>query len=156
MTKTRAEIDAEKESKPRYDLIPPNTWEIWGPINPLAVFLMKALSPYTPGRYPPVMQRAAIGAFGAVDMGDVDPPWAIAQVQAYGRQKHGKCTWREYGTAQADPETHYASMCRHLHACGGGHENKDPESGLPHLWHALAQACIIYDLLTDPPQEPKQ
>lgn len=69
---------------------------------------------------------------------DLIPPEieeAIAQVLSFGAAKYGDRNWEKgmnWGRV-------YAAMRRHMGAWWGG-EDTDPESGMPHLWHA---ACCI-------------
>ncbi len=69
---------------------------------------------------------------------DLIPPEieeAIAQVLTFGAAKYGCRNW-ENGMAWGRP---YAALRRHMNAWWAG-ENKDPETGMSHLWHA---ACCI-------------
>jgi hypothetical protein len=69
---------------------------------------------------------------------DLIPPEieeAIAQVLTFGAAKYGDRNW-ELGM---DWGRVYAAMRRHMNAWWGG-EDKDPETGMPHTWHA---ACCI-------------
>ena len=70
---------------------------------------------------------------------------AMGEVMAYGYGKHGRCTWRNAGTEQAKPETHIASAFRHLAQMGADYDERDDESGLPHLHHALSQLAIAVE-----------
>jgi len=63
----------------------------------------------------------------------------VAHVLDFGQRKYGARNW-ERGMAWHRP---YAALLRHLMAwweC----EDTDPESGMPHLWHA---ACCIAFLM---------
>lgn len=104
--RTEAEINAEKASKPRPDLVP---------------------------------ARALHGA---------------AMVMGYGFRKHGVCTWRVAGTEQADPQTHWASLLRHLIEFALDPYARESGSGYPVLWHALSQLAILIDLVENPPDAP--
>jgi hypothetical protein len=68
-------------------------------------------------------------------------PWdafrAIVRVLKHGAEKYEPRNW-ERGMAWSRP---FAACMRHLTAWFDG-ENKDPESGMPHLWHA--GCCIVF------------
>jgi hypothetical protein len=69
---------------------------------------------------------------------DLVPPEieeAIAKVLTFGAEKYGDRNW-ELGMRWGRP---YAALRRHMAAWWGG-ENNDPETGMPHTWHA---ACCI-------------
>ncbi len=71
---------------------------------------------------------------------DLTPPEveeAIATVLTFGAEKYGDRNW-ELGMAWGRP---YAALRRHMAAWWSG-EEFDPESGLPHTWHAAA--CIAF------------
>ena len=73
----------------------------------------------------------------------------------YGARLYGRSNWREAGVRASI----YVSACqRHLAAWFEGEDN-DPDSGLPHLGHALACLAILVDAqaagkLTDDRQYP--
>ena len=69
---------------------------------------------------------------------DLIPPEieeAIAQVLTFGAAKYGQRNW-ELGMRWGRP---YAALRRHMAAWWKG-ENNDPETGMPHTWHA---ACCL-------------
>lgn len=69
---------------------------------------------------------------------DLIPPEieeAIAKVLTFGAVKYGERNW-ELGMKWGRP---YAALRRHMAAWWSG-EDKDPETGMPHTWHA---ACCI-------------
>lgn len=69
---------------------------------------------------------------------DLIPPEieeAIAKVLTFGAMKYGDRNW-ELGMRWGRP---YAALRRHMAAWWAG-EDKDPETGMPHTWHA---ACCI-------------
>lgn len=68
-------------------------------------------------------------------------------VQAYGRHKHGDCTWTIEGTEQADPRTHIASAARHIAEYLDDPNAVEAGSKLPVLWHARAQLGIAIDCI---------
>lgn len=151
MPKTEQEINAEKALKPRPDLIPGLALQQclsakgvdWGQR------VTQVLGPEGPNAERCQMlyqwSQARVNA----------DPWAnlipMGQVMAYGYHKHGHATWRHAGTEQADPETHWASACRHLCEYLADRHATESGSGLPVLWHAMVQCVITMDLLLDPP-----
>jgi len=69
---------------------------------------------------------------------DLIPPEveeAIAKVLTFGAAKYGERNW-ELGMKWGRP---YAALRRHMSAWWSGEDN-DPETGMPHTWHA---ACCI-------------
>lgn len=74
---------------------------------------------------------------------DLVPPEieeAIAQVLTFGANKYGDRNWEKgmnWGRA-------YAALRRHMNAWWSGEDN-DPETGMPHTWHA---ACCIAFLVS--------
>jgi hypothetical protein len=71
---------------------------------------------------------------------DLIPPEieeAIAQVLTFGAEKYGERNW-ELGMAWSRP---YAALRRHMGAWWSG-EDKDPETGMPHTWHA--SCCLAF------------
>lgn len=73
------------------------------------------------------------------------PPVALVllgEVLRHGARKYGPLNWRE---SDARPPTYYDACLRHLLAWRDG-ELIDPESGLPHLAHAMASLAIMIDL----------
>jgi len=72
------------------------------------------------------------------------PPEAIieaAKVFGFGAEKYGENNWRQ-DIDKFPVSRHYSSIQRHLMAYHSGEDN-DPESGLPHLSHALTQMMIL-------------
>ena len=82
---------------------------------------------------------------------DLVPPSAItaaAEVFAFGAKKYGDRNWEQglsYGRL-------YGAILRHLLAWWAGQE-LDPESGLPHLGHALCSLMMLHDTQIDPPSD---
>ena len=81
------------------------------------------------------------GRILALDVGDVrigvavsDPTGTIAQpLEVYRRVGYG-------------PDSRYvAELLRHLMAYQAG-ERRDPESGMPHLWHVATNAAFLVAL----------
>lgn len=74
---------------------------------------------------------------------DLIPPttiWALGKVFEYGARKYDDRNWElgiTYGRL-------FQAMQRHLWAFWQG-EEEDPESGLPHLYHALAELSMLLD-----------
>lgn len=66
-------------------------------------------------------------------------PKAVATILAVGAKKYAARNW-EQGMDWSRP---FAAMQRHLWAWWAGEKN-DPDSGLPHLWHA---ACNCFFLI---------
>ena len=66
---------------------------------------------------------------------------ACAEVFAFGAQKYGANNWRK-DMNKFPVSRHFASIQRHLLAWNDG-EDIDPESGLPHLHHAMTQLMIL-------------
>jgi hypothetical protein len=72
---------------------------------------------------------------------DLIPPEALealADILTYGAQKYSPGGWKEVPDAK---DRYYAALMRHLQSWRMG-EQDDPESGRPHLHHALA--CITF------------
>lgn len=73
---------------------------------------------------------------------DLIPPVVLdqlAQVLTYGSQKYGDNNWQNVTPFN---DRYYAAAMRHLQADRAG-EVHDPESGLPHLTHALASVAFL-------------
>ncbi len=65
----------------------------------------------------------------------------IAEVFAHGAAKYGKWNWRDKPVGLM---AYVGAILRHTNAIRRG-EDIDPESGLPHLAHIAATACILMD-----------
>ena len=66
--------------------------------------------------------------------------FAIARIREYGNRKYsdgGKDNWKE-----VEPERHFEAALRHMLKAAGDLRKKDPESGLPHLWHAVCDLAF--------------
>lgn len=61
-----------------------------------------------------------------------------------GARKYGSASWRD--VESVDLAQYIGATLRHLLAYADG-EDTDPESGNPHLAHALASLCIMIDLI---------
>lgn len=72
----------------------------------------------------------------------------LARVYGYGAGKYDDHNWRR-GYAWG---LSYAAMQRHLHAFWSG-ENFDPESGLPHLAHAMWHCTTLLTFMTEHPEK---
>lgn len=82
--------------------------------------------------------------------------WAIAEVREYGTKKYGDPeNWKK-----VSPQRYRDAMFRHMMAYLAAYHGKDPESGLPHLWHCatnIAFLCAMEDkLLRIPEEEPDE
>lgn len=71
-----------------------------------------------------------------VDLGDV------ARVFAYGSTKYAPDNWRSFAWDEASDREYWSAFLRHLLAHSRG-EAADPESGLPHLAHAVCCLLIV-------------
>ena len=71
-----------------------------------------------------------------VDLGDV------ARVFAYGSTKYAPDNWRSFTWDEASDREYWSAFLRHLLAHSRG-ETADPESGLPHLAHAVCCLLIV-------------
>jgi len=71
-----------------------------------------------------------------VDLGDV------ARVFAYGSTKYAPDNWRSFTWDEASELEYWSAFLRHLLAHSRG-EIADPESGLPHLAHAVCCLLIV-------------
>ena len=67
---------------------------------------------------------------------------SVAQVMKLGADKYGQKNWR---IQHIRASTYYNAMFRHMVAWFEGNEDLDPESGEPHLAHAICCALIILD-----------
>lgn len=67
---------------------------------------------------------------------------AIARVRAYGVEKYGE---RE-GWRRVEPQRYRDALWRHLLAEQREPGARDPESGLPHLWHALCNLAFLVEM----------
>lgn len=67
---------------------------------------------------------------------------ALGEVLTFGAEKYEAHSWRG---VPGGKERYKAALIRHLIAHSKG-EKLDPESGLPHLAHALCNAAFIYEL----------
>ena len=77
-------------------------------------------------------------------------PWlgveGAARVMAYGAKKYRAHSWRN---AVRNPiPRYYSALMRHLSAFFMG-EAVDPESGMPHLDHAVANLLMLRELVQD-------
>jgi len=72
------------------------------------------------------------------------PPAAersICEVLKFGASRYGEFNWR---LSHVETATYISAIKRHLAAIHEG-EWLDPESGLPHIAHVGASACILLD-----------
>lgn len=156
--KPRAEIEAEKASKPRPDLLPAAMLAIGAATNKNISNAFAAFADYIATRNSAAL-GVAVGSILVETMaaGVAKTPAAVlmaaGEIMGVGLRKHGPCTWRIAGTEQADPQTHYASAVRHIleHLDG---VTVDPDSGKHPLLHAVCQIAIMINLIDDPPNYP--
>ncbi len=169
---TREQIELEKAMKPRADLIPFTAIEeIESALETVDLEEARVVSVGTIVRrawedlaafakYQNAEVLACAGANLAIAIAKIDcVPLDIAlqhaalragHVQGYGRRKHGRCTWRVFGTEQSLPETHVASATRHVIEYEIDPDAIEGGSRLPVLLHAFAQDCIAIDCAVDP------
>lgn len=85
---------------------------------------------------------------GAVKHDQGKPPWQllpfdqveeVVKVFGFGADKYTPQGWQQVDDAQP---RYFAASLRHLAAWKNG-ERRDPESGLPHLAHAIASLLIL-------------
>ena len=76
--------------------------------------------------------------------------YAIASVYGFGAEKYGENNWRK-DIHKYPYSRHYSSIMRHMLAFHSG-EHIDPESGLPHLAHAMTQMMILYMTTLEAPE----
>ena len=72
------------------------------------------------------------------DLVPVEAVAALASILTHGAEKYGDRNW-EKGMDWSRP---YGSLLRHLFAWWA-RENIDPESGKPHLWHAICNLAFL-------------
>lgn len=78
---------------------------------------------------------------------DLIPPefiLGVAKVLTYGNDKYGPRNWEEHADHWKWGQL-IASCMRHILAWQGG-EDEDPESGLPHLYHAGCNLAMLSEL----------
>ena len=66
---------------------------------------------------------------------------AIADVLTFGANKYSANNWKKVD----DPSRYVGALYRHLEAWRSG-EELDPESGLPHLHHAITNLAFLIEL----------
>ena len=81
-------------------------------------------------------------------------PWAaleqVVKVQDHGAKVYGRDNWRQLENLEI---RYLSAALRHIAAHARG-ENEDPESGLPHLAHAITSLLfVLEDKLDTPPKE---
>lgn len=155
MRKTEQEINAEKALKSRPDLVPSKAYGRCCCDKPYGwrTSVTDVLGPKGASQEAVcVLFQWARQRVGSNDWTNL---LALGKVMAYGRAKHGYCTWRVAGTKQANPEEHWASACRRLCEYLADEWATEEGSGLPVLLHAMTQCVITMDLLIDPPGSDK-
>lgn len=110
------------------------------------------------GKKDPTDEQAAKADAGKPRLTLVPPEiiWAIAEVREYGCRKYGDPeNWKK-----VSPQRYRDAMFRHMMAYLAAYHGKDPESGLPHLWHLacnVAFLCVMEDkILRIPEEEPDE
>lgn len=68
----------------------------------------------------------------------------VAKVFGYGAKKYAANSWRNRETKAVSWMRTYGSIIRHLLMWAAG-QDKDPESGMSHLWHAGTQLMILIE-----------
>lgn len=81
------------------------------------------------------------------DLIPVSAIMSLARVLTYGARKYDSRNW-ERGLEWSRP---YGAAMRHLLAWWGG-EDIDPESGLPHLEHALCNLAFLREYMDTHPE----
>lgn len=68
--------------------------------------------------------------------------WAIAAVREFGTAKYGDPdNWKK-----VEPQRYKDAMARHMLSYLAGPHDKDPESGLSHLWHIACNVAFLCEL----------
>ncbi len=63
----------------------------------------------------------------------------VGEVLTFGAKKYAADSWKEI----PDPvDRYYAALMRHILSWRKG-EKADPESGMPHLWHAACNCMFL-------------
>lgn len=73
------------------------------------------------------------------DLVDLDVIGAIADVLGFGAQKYAENSWQNLPNGE---KRYFAALMRHLEAHQRG-ETVDPESGFPHIYHALTNVYFL-------------
>lgn len=76
--------------------------------------------------------------------------WAVGEVGTYGANKYTDNGWQE---VENGIERYSNAMLRHY--LRAKREYRDPESGLPHMWHCLWNCCAVVQLLCNIVKEPE-
>jgi hypothetical protein len=76
------------------------------------------------------------------DLLPLNPIEDIVKVLTFGATKYGPNNWRGVENAK---ERYFAALLRHIVAYRKG-EYKDPETGLPHIAHALCNLVFLHEL----------
>lgn len=67
--------------------------------------------------------------------------WAVMAIREFGTQKYkDPDNWR-----QVEPQRYKDALYRHWLAYVGG-EERDPESGYPHLWHCACNLAFLIEM----------
>ena len=73
------------------------------------------------------------------DLIDAEMLEGLAKVLTFGSKKYSDDNWKKVEDGQA---RYYSALLRHLEASRKG-EKIDPETGLPHAFHVMAN-CMFY------------
>jgi hypothetical protein len=112
-------------------------------VNPTMVTMMTASGNRT-GGYPDNNPKTAFGRAKAPLR--LVPPASIAQCSLafkLGAEKYGPYNWREHSISAS---VYYEAAMRHWMAYWDG-EDLDPESGAPHVAHAMACCALLLDAM---------
>lgn len=93
------------------------------------------------GKKGPTDDQAAKADAGKPRLTLVPPEiiWAIAEVREYGCRKYGDPeNWK-----RVSPQRYRDAMFRHMMTYLAAFHGKDPESGLPHLWHLACNVAFL-------------
>lgn len=67
--------------------------------------------------------------------------WAVTAIREFGTKKYkDQDNWR-----QVEPQRYRDALYRHWLAYVGG-EERDPESGYPHLWHCACNLAFLIEM----------
>jgi predicted HAD superfamily Cof-like phosphohydrolase len=140
--------NGEKRGGFKRDLVKPEGWT--APEPKLRLILDSDPSAQVAFDFPPSSDGNIVTGFAPkfdatkvrVDLLPIDPMLQIANVFGFGAKKYFANSYRQ-GETVVWSRT-YGSIMRHMMAFWSG-EDKDPESGLPHLAHAGTQLFILME-----------
>ena len=148
MEANMAKENGEKRGGFKRDLVKPEGWT--APEPKLRLILDSDPSAQVAFDFPPSSDGNIVTGFAPkfdatkvrVDLLPIDPMLQIANVFGFGAKKYFANSYRQ-GETVVWSRT-YGSIMRHMMAFWSG-EDKDPESGLPHLAHAGTQLFILME-----------